>query len=680
MKRVFLFLATAAVAVSCSEVEIDSAIDAPVKGETLSITVNASEDISSRVAITESDNVWSASWEQGDALAGWISGENAVSKFDMSGTCSDDEATFVGTVNSGDLRLVYPYQNYTVTGNTITIDLSAQTVKDLAGEDLENVGDNAPLISNALISTEEAATATPAMQHIGAALQVRMQFSNVNDDYTIKTVTIKDVPATAEIDLTKGVDDADFCASVDDDITLTPATETTVANGTIYEASCNIIPFTIEANGSVTITVELADDSGATTSKDFSITNSSDAIEFGRGKIHWINISCDFDMQSTPADQQTLLDIQSTLEGSGTSLNWTTASSTAEWTGVTFDAEGYVTAINLPSAGLAGTIPSDLSTLSSLETLDLSDNSLTGNVPASFEDLVNMTTFKISGNSLSGTFPADVVNNPNYVAWNPMSNVYPQSGQTKADDNATATEMNSYKLKLNNTGILRAIYWHCGGPNWTYNNVDVTDLVTLNESTGEYEPEWLRGMSDGLESNDSSGKYIGILTTTSNSQTLQTIGAVNGTANSMRNMSGTLPLELAMTGTAFAQLRANDSGITGFDLRIMSNIKYLLCGSCTLNLDINTLLSSCLDEMAGATISNCSLTGVVSDATFSRLNSGVKPVITNNPDLTGSITDDQFITMGVFVESADAATKNTAKASFVSGTGITYTTSEDTDE
>ena len=77
------------------------------------------------------------------------------------------------------------------------------------------------------------------------------------------------------------------------------------------------------------------------------------------------------------------------------------------WNGVTCT-ENHVTAINLKSNILVGTIPASIDNLSNLEELDLSSNELTGNIPPEMGNLLNLQNLDLGVNQLTGSIPTEL--------------------------------------------------------------------------------------------------------------------------------------------------------------------------------------------------------------------------------------------------------------------------------
>ena len=90
------------------------------------------------------------------------------------------------------------------------------------------------------------------------------------------------------------------------------------------------------------------------------------------------------------------------------STNWKTAAPLGQWNGVTTDAAGRVTKLELRENALAGPIPAALGSLSSLEALDLGRNALTGPIPAILGSLSNLESLDLGANQLTGPIPAQL--------------------------------------------------------------------------------------------------------------------------------------------------------------------------------------------------------------------------------------------------------------------------------
>jgi hypothetical protein len=87
---------------------------------------------------------------------------------------------------------------------------------------------------------------------------------------------------------------------------------------------------------------------------------------------------------------------------------WMTDADLGEWFGVTVDAEGRVTKLELEHNGLAGPLPSEVLQLSALQILDLCENELTGPIPAELGQLTALTMVDLGVNQLSGPIPAEL--------------------------------------------------------------------------------------------------------------------------------------------------------------------------------------------------------------------------------------------------------------------------------
>ena len=73
-------------------------------------------------------------------------------------------------------------------------------------------------------------------------------------------------------------------------------------------------------------------------------------------------------------------------------VNWLSNRPIGLWHGVTTDASGRVTHLELRENGLSGRVPPELGSLDQLQSLDLSWNRLSGPIPAELRNLGNLTS------------------------------------------------------------------------------------------------------------------------------------------------------------------------------------------------------------------------------------------------------------------------------------------------
>ena len=178
------------------------------------------------------------------------------------------------------------------------------------------------------------------------------------------------------------------------------------------------VTLTAVSEGAATIRVTATDPDG------LSVTGSFSAIVEGAG---------DTDPQdSVESDRAALEALHDATGGAGWthSTNWKTTAPVGEWHGVTTDADGRVTRLDLsfnnltgripPALGhlarlqvlelrwnaLSGPIPAWLGSMTGLRELDLAWNELTGPIPSELERLVNLELLNLSGSELPGPVPA----------------------------------------------------------------------------------------------------------------------------------------------------------------------------------------------------------------------------------------------------------------------------------
>ena len=100
------------------------------------------------------------------------------------------------------------------------------------------------------------------------------------------------------------------------------------------------------------------------------------------------------------ADREHLLALKKTLEGGiETGLNWSAASTTTTWEGVTVEGTPpRVTKLRLSDRGLAGELWGWIGELTELTELHLDDNALDGFLPSKLGRLTKLTSLRLGGN------------------------------------------------------------------------------------------------------------------------------------------------------------------------------------------------------------------------------------------------------------------------------------------
>ena len=90
--------------------------------------------------------------------------------------------------------------------------------------------------------------------------------------------------------------------------------------------------------------------------------------------------------------------------------NWLSHRPVGDWFGVTTNAAGHVTHINLPGNQLQGEMPAQLAELITLESLNLSHNQLGGEIPSQLGDLVALKELRLDDNRVTGPIPPQLGN------------------------------------------------------------------------------------------------------------------------------------------------------------------------------------------------------------------------------------------------------------------------------
>lgn len=110
------------------------------------------------------------------------------------------------------------------------------------------------------------------------------------------------------------------------------------------------------------------------------------------------------------SDGAALMALYDATGGNGWSNDgeWLFNEDLGQWYGVTIDASGRVTALDLSGNSLSGQLPEDIEYLTELTELNLSNNSLTGSLPAEIGSLINLEELYLNNNQFSGALTASL--------------------------------------------------------------------------------------------------------------------------------------------------------------------------------------------------------------------------------------------------------------------------------
>ena len=115
---------------------------------------------------------------------------------------------------------------------------------------------------------------------------------------------------------------------------------------------------------------------------------------------------------SAETDREALVALYNATDGENwyNNDNWRSDAPIGDWHGVTTDANGRVTKLNLDSNHLTGNLPAELGGLISLQELYLSSNRLTGGIPPELGDIAYLRVLFLYDNQLTGNMPPELGN------------------------------------------------------------------------------------------------------------------------------------------------------------------------------------------------------------------------------------------------------------------------------
>ena len=141
------------------------------------------------------------------------------------------------------------------------------------------------------------------------------------------------------------------------------------------------------------------------------VKSTTNAVKVGRGVMKSFAVVDTDAMLQAEADEQldALIALYNSLDGPNWKhKKWDVSKPLSDadaWPGVTADAHGTVTKIDLSGCGLKGKIPAEIGLLKSVSELNLSDNSITGGIPKEVRNMTSLTSFDVSNNQMNDSVP-----------------------------------------------------------------------------------------------------------------------------------------------------------------------------------------------------------------------------------------------------------------------------------
>ena len=219
--------------------------------------------------------------------------------------------------------------------------------------------------------------------------------------------TIREDAGETEITVTATLDER--ALSEDTTVILSIGTAGTATRDVDYGASFRrlVIPAD-ETAGSTVLVVTPIDDAEVESDETIVLMGAVDGL---RGDEVAITIIDDDETLDNP-DRAVLVALYEATNGDNwtNNTNWLSDRPLGEWYGVTTNANGRVTHLELDRNVLSGSLPSSLGDLTHLQYLNLFDNALSGSLPSSLGNLTNLQVLWLAGNDFSGVLPLSLGN------------------------------------------------------------------------------------------------------------------------------------------------------------------------------------------------------------------------------------------------------------------------------
>ena len=353
---------------------------------------------------------------------------------------------------------------------------------------------------------------------------------------------------------------------------------------------------------------------------------------------------------STSTDREALVALYNATDGLNwrNNTNWLSGRPLGEWHGVTTDANGRVTHLDLRSNNLSGRIPPELGNLSNLEEMILGDNPLSGRVPSELGSLSNLEWLDLSVTNLSGPLPDSFTGlaslsfigisrtgglcaptDDAFQAWlagvaqkfevvactaDPIFDRYDTNGNNRMDRGEVIKAINDYLFGegdgvISRSDVIRLINLYLFAPSTPHNRPGApTGLTAAGNGQTRIDLSWSTPPSDGgvaitgyrIEVSEDRSTWNDLVANTRNaavsySHTGLTAGSTRHYRVSAINSAGTGPVSNIATGTT-----ATTAGDAASDRAALVALYNATDGANWLNKD-NWLSNSPMGEWHGVT-------------------------------------------------------------------------------
>jgi Leucine-rich repeat (LRR) protein len=299
---------------------------------------------------------------------------------------------------------------------------------------------------------------------------------------------------------------------------------------------------------------------------------------------------------------------------------WKVTNMPCSWDGVSCRG-GHVSSLFLSNNGLTGSIPArELTNLTHLMYLDLSQNPFTGSIPTELGNLTSLTYIDLSNNSLTGSIPTELGNLSNLEHLSLYGNQLTGSIPRELGNLTNLSDLNLYYNQL--TGSIPSELGNLS-------NLERLELYS-NQLTGSI-PSQLGNLTKldffSLAENQLSGSIPSELGNMSNLRYLSLYS---------NELSGSIPTELGnLTKLEFISLDDNQlSGSIPTELSNLSNLGSLNLSSNQLTGSIPTELGN-LSNLGGLNLSSNQLSGSIPTELGNLSN--LRRLDLSNNQLSGSI-------------------------------------------